>query len=957
LDDALRIKVFNSRIRDLFALTNADIGRPLSDLMSKYGDPTLGEDAHAARLTGTPSVREIQGAGESWYVRSVLPYRTKANEIRGAVVTFADVTALKQAELASASARKYAETIVDIAREPLAVIDADMRVESMNSAFCAAMNLRPERAMGKRLQDLDRPLLAHPSLIELMVRVLDARTETDGVELEIEGHTGEQRMWKAHVRGFRSAPSDRSLILLALEDITEQRRIVRHQLQLLIDALPEPIIAVDSRRYMRLVSRHMETLFGYQPTELVGEKIDILLPPDLREKNVSFFKKFTAKPSVRGMGTGLDVHGVRKDGARIPLDIGLSPITTVDGPLIVAALHDLRTLREGEDRMRAAKAAADRANQAKTRFLAAASHDLRQPLQTIGLLLGVLEKRIADAETRGTLLRLDDAVAHMTELVDTLLDINHIESGGIKVEVAELSVGALISRAADDYTPLAAAKGIELRLIRSSAMVRSDRRLLARVIGNLVSNAIKYTDKGKVVIGCRRRGSALRIEIWDSGIGIPPDSIDAVFDEFYRVDHADASKFGLGLGLYIVKRFVELLGHKIEVRSVPGKGTMFAVIVAQPVFASNGVASTADTIHAHSCKPIVLLVEDDQTQLDALSALFALEGYRVITARDGKEALTRIHGDAALRPSVIVVDYNLPGKLNGVDVIRHVRGIAGAAIPALLVSGNRPAVTLETAEFADFLFLAKPVKAVSLVTTVNTLIARSMPDWRPPKHPVGTTDRQPSRATDRPQIAVIDDEPGVREAVREILFADGYGAATFPSSEAFLADPDHGRFDCVLSDISLPGMDGLELQRRLKTEGNASPPIIFVTGNLELPIAVEAMREGAANFLQKPVDRATICESVARALKAAAGPESSPAFDRAEVAARISTLTDRERQVLKHIVAGDLNKNIAATLGISQRTTEHHRQSVMRKMGVKSLAMLVRMVGGLTSADGDPRAP
>jgi PAS domain S-box-containing protein len=325
LDDALRIKVFNSRI----ALTNVDIGRPLSDVISKFTDPTLEEDARAALLTGTPSVREIQGAADSWYVRSVLPYRTTANEIRGAVVTFTDVTALKQAELASASARKYAETIVDIAREPLAVIDANMRVESMNSAFSAAMNLRPDRATGQKLQDLDQPLLAHPSLIELMERVLDAGSETGDVELEIEGRTGE-RMWKAHVRGFRSTPSDRSLILLALEDITEQRRIVRHQLQLLIDALPEPTIAVDGRRRMRLVSRHMEALFGYQPTELIGEKIDILLPPEVREKNASFFKEFTAKPSVRGMGTGLDVPGVRKDGVQIPLDIGLSPIATAD---------------------------------------------------------------------------------------------------------------------------------------------------------------------------------------------------------------------------------------------------------------------------------------------------------------------------------------------------------------------------------------------------------------------------------------------------------------------------------------------------------------------------------------------------------------------------------------------------------------------------------------------------
>jgi two-component system CheB/CheR fusion protein len=739
---------------------------------------------------------------------------------------------------------------------------------------------------------------------------------------------------------------------VAFADVTavkqaEPRHIVRHQLQLLIDALPEPIIAVDSERKIRFVSRHLEALFGYKPSELVGQKIDMLVPAGLRDKHAALYKQFIEKPSVRGMGTGLDIQGLRKDGVRIPLDIGLSPIMTADGPLVIAALHDLRGLKEGEERLRAAKATADRANRAKTRFLAAASHDLRQPLQTIGLLTGVLEKRAADSETRTTLLRLDDAVAHMTGLVDTLLDINHIESGGIKVETAEIALGPLMSRVVDDYEPLALAKNLNLRLVHSSASISSDRRLLTRIIGNLVSNAVKYTDKGSILIGCRRRQGTLRIEIWDSGIGIPPGSIDAVFDEFYRLDRSDSSRFGLGLGLYIVRRFAELLGHTIEVCSIPGKGTVFAIVIANPSFSPAGMETEAGA--EHRWQPVALLVEDDQAQLDALRALLELEGYRVIAVQRGDDAMARLREDRALRPSVIVADYRLPGKLDGLDVIRRVRASVGVAIPAVLISGDRPAVALDTSEFADFLFIAKPVKAASLVSTVNSLISRTMPDWRPSKLPTGAAAPPSPPTAGRSRVAVIEDEPGVRDAARSVLQADGYDVVAFSSSEAFLAEPDHGRFACVVVDISLPGMDGLALQRKLKTEGNVGIPIIFMTGNSDLATAVEAMREGAADFLQKPVDGATISESVARALESNVVATVSSA-DRAEVDARIARLTERERQVLEQMVAGTLTKNIAAALGISQRTAEHHRQSVMRKMDVRSLAMLVRMVGGLPPA-------
>jgi two-component system CheB/CheR fusion protein len=196
-------------------------------------------------------------------------------------------------------------------------------------------------------------------------------------------------------------------------------------------------------------------------------------------------------------------------------------------------------------------------------------------------------------------------------------------------------------------------------------------------------------------------------------------------------------------------------------------------------------------------------------------------------------------------------------------------------------------------------------------------------------------------------IAVVDDDPGVREALRTLLEGRGYRAATFASGEAFLSEAGRGRFRCVLVDIALAGMSGIELQRRLRQEPHP-PPIILLTGSADVGMAVAAMREGAADFLQKPIDSATLLESVAKATEPAAEAMVDQAL-RTDVAARLARLTRREREVMDRITAGQLNKNIAADLGISERTTEHHRQSVMRKMGAKSLAMLVRM---MTRAEG-----
>ena len=736
----------------------------------------------------------------------------------------------------------------------------------------------------------------------------------------------------------------------------ENTAIAKQSLRLFVKHAPAAVAMLDKQMRYMVVSNRWLADYGLDGRDIIGLcHYDVF--PELPERWKEAHRRCLAGKVLQSAEDSF----VRPDGTLEWLHWELVPWHTLNGSiggimlfsevitkrklaeLELAASHkDLeQRVLERTLALETAKNEANRASAFKSRFLAAVSHDLRQPLQTIGLLHGVIEKRIDDSLATATLAKLNNAVTTMAELLDTLLDINQIESGVIEPEIRDVRLADLLSQVADEFAPLAAAKGLQLRVVASSATVRSDRRLLARMVSNLLSNAIKYTDEGKVLLGCRRRGGALRIEVLDTGLGIPAANIPNIFEEFYRVDRSDSDKVGLGLGLSIVQSFAQILGHKVYVETTPSRGAAFAIEIADASFARTAKRIGPDGRDVDA-PPTVLLLEDDTAQLDALRMLLELEGYGVTAERRSEEALARLRAEPPLRPDFIIADYNLPGGRTGLDVILAARAASKIHIPAMIVSGDRQRTVLSAIDRADVMFVAKPVKAANLLAGAAAMARLTKPAWR------GRAGAHPRRAIEAPPaadptIAVIEDEPGVRAAIAMMLEAEGYAVAAYPSAEAFFSDADRRRYRCLIADVNLPLMNGLELLDRLRSERSAIP-IIFVTGGGDLTIAVNAMRQGAADFLQKPVRGEALKQSVAQALKKAEGDVRTVLED-ADVAVRLATLTDREREVMDKVVAGTMNKNIAADLGISQRTAEHHRQSVMRKMGATSLAKLVLMVG------------
>ncbi|MBK8761430.1 MAG: HAMP domain-containing protein [Sulfuritalea sp.] len=372
------------------------------------------------------------------------------------------------------------------------------------------------------------------------------------------------------------------------------------------------------------------------------------------------------------------------------------------------------------------KEEAESASAAKTRFLAAASHDLRQPMHAIGLLVGVLHRRLGCADAPSILQSIQSSVEAMERLFSALLDISRLDAGIVQPHFSEFPLESLFFAIEADLGVLAREKGIELRVAHTSAWVRSDPQILERIVRNLVSNAIRYTPKGKVLLGCRRveQGRGLGLQVIDTGIGIATEDASRIFMEFVQVGNRERDRTkGLGLGLSIVKRSAELLGHPLAVRSTPGVGSCFSVELpraARHVSTKPG-ANREDGFDLAGC--FVAFIDDDPEIRLAMAALLELWECHAAIAGSADEAAKML--SAHLRqPDVIICDYRL-AETDGIATIESLREEFGADIPGLVVTGNIAPKDLARIDAAGLLLLHKPINPGRLGAAIAMAISRS----------------------------------------------------------------------------------------------------------------------------------------------------------------------------------------------------------------------------------------
>ncbi|PUB19434.1 PAS-domain containing protein [Yoonia sediminilitoris] len=380
-----------------------------------------------------------------------------------------------------------------------------------------------------------------------------------------------------------------------------------------------------------------------------------------------------------------------------------------------------------EEDLRIAKAEVEAAMSSKTRFFAAASHDLLQPINAAKLLISSLGDEALAPQMQDTVQRLDRSFQSMETLLHALLDISRLESVDMKLATSDFEIDSVLRPIIEDFTPIAAEKGLRLDVVPSKLWVCSDRRYLARSVQNLVNNAIQYTRTGRVLVGCRRRGAQLVLEVWDTGKGIAKADQERVFQEFTRVDPAAGTGYGMGLGLSIVQRACAHLGHDVSVRSKPGVGSVFSITL--PIVpAHDAITQEADrptTPVGAGMDLIILLVENDPGVLFAMEQKLESWGASVLACASTKEALQMV-ADIGMSPDIILADYQLNDGETGVDSILALRGAAKENLPAIMITANQEDAIKDLGARHDFSVLTKPVNLSRL---------RSLIDWKTRQQP------------------------------------------------------------------------------------------------------------------------------------------------------------------------------------------------------------------------------
>lgn len=548
-----------------------------------------------------------------------------------------------------------------------------------------------------------------------------AAPSADAVQMEGDLIDAAERPRRFRVNAIARKRPDGSVIwdgvIIDITDLREAeaaRRLTMDQLAFAMEHADAGIWEWDLRRDRCVWSDGLWRLFGYDaPIENPTLRaIEARLHPD----DVETYWSGLDAMLVNGGDNRMEFRVLLSDGSvRWIASRARTALDATGAPMSVIGLDiDITQMRRYQEEMRAAKEEAERADAAKSRFLAAASHDLRQPVQSLMLLAHVLSQRLEGHESAELMTTMRAALDALKELLDSILDLSRLDAGIIETATVETPLGTLLARIGAEYAPRFAERGLRLRVFRPELTVVIDPTLVGRIVGNLVENALKYTQKGGVLLGARARGGFVRVEVWDTGIGIPPDKMEEIFGEFVQLGNPERDRArGLGLGLAIVRRLARLLGYTLDVKSRPGAGSMFAVTVplgrvTREVAARSVVEATIErppvaaikeapavpplrpalpVDHAVPPAVSVVVIDDERFVLEGMRAMLEDWGCQVVAETDDEAALARLESEGVV-PGLLVSDFRLVGGRTGDEVIERLRARYGEELPAVLLTGD-----------------------------------------------------------------------------------------------------------------------------------------------------------------------------------------------------------------------------------------------------------------------------
>ncbi len=710
----------------------------------------------------------------------------------------------------------------------------------------------------------------HPDDHDWVLREVDAHLrhrKPYDVEYRLLTKSGEYRWFRARGQAIWNEADQAQRMAGSITDMTEEHQL-RERFRLAVEASPAALIMVHQDGRILMANSRGLTLFGYTNEELIGQQVELLVPERFRAAHPAHRNEFFRAPVQRAMGADLELLGLRKDGSEFPVRIGLSPVETAEGRVVICGVLDITDQKKSMEAMRLAKEAAESASRAKSSFLANMSHEIRTPMNGIIGMAQLLAQTDLRSHQRDYLATIDESAHILMRLLNDILDFSKIEAGKLELECVDFRISECVARASQMLAMRAAEKGLEIACRVAPEIpehLRGDSGRLQQVLVNLLGNAVKFTEAGEIFVNVNAESVTpeqvkLHLSVSDTGIGIPSEKLDQIFRPFEQAESSTTRRFGgTGLGLTISRQLAEMMGGRMWVESEPSRGSTFHFT------AEFGVSTDQ---HRHEPAELdslldltVLVVDDNITNRRILSEMLQHWHMQPVLADSAAAArLAMQKAEVSHNPvRLILLDHHMPGE-DGIHFAESLKGNPHHC-PIIMISSGSTPVDLDIGlKCGISRFMTKPVIASELLNEVLRQFGR----YTTAKLP------QPPSATPRLQVPprrvlLVEDNEINRRVALGLLRSRGHQAVVAVNGQEAcnrLADQE---FDVVLMDMQMPVMDGYEATAAIRNREHQTGghiPIVAMTAEALKGDRERCLTAGMDDYVSKPISPAEMYRAI-----------------------------------------------------------------------------------------------